>query len=298
MTTVWLSGAFVPADEARLSAFDAGVQHGVGLFETMLAVGERVVDLARHVERLRGSARELGLSDSLRAPALIEAVEMVVRRAGLERARVRLTVTGGDLNMLASTGHGPHDPTVLIVAQPATPYPPEMFERGVAVTIADARVNPLDPFESHKTLNYWRRLRALQAAGAKGAAETIFLQVTNHLAGGAVSNLFIVRGGSLLTPIVRGEEEPGGLASPVLPGITRAAVIEAAQGIGVGCGMKMLAVSDLLDADEVFLTNSSWGVLPVVKVEAEAIGDGVPGTVTKRLREKWVEMVEAGEGRR
>lgn len=295
MTTVWLNGAFVSGDEARIGAFDAGLQHGVGLFETMLAAGGRVVHLARHVERLRASARALGLSESLRAPALIEAVGAVVKRAGLARARVRLTITGGDLNMLASTGQGPHDPTVLIVAQPATAYPQEMFDRGVAVTIADARVNPLDPFESHKTLNYWRRLRALQAAGAKGAAETIFLQVTNHLAGGAVSNLFLVKGGTLLTPIVRGEEEPGGLPSPVLPGVTRGAIIDAAHAVSIGCGAKMLAVGDLLGADEVFLTNSSWGVLPVVRVEAEAIGDGAPGPVTRRLREKWVDLVESTE---
>ncbi len=293
---VWLNGAFMQPGEARIAAFDAGLQHGVGLFETMLAVGERVIDLARHVERLRESARALGLSEALRTGPLADAVRLCAKKASLDRARLRLTITGGDLNLLAATGRSPVDPTVLISAQPATDYPPDMFDRGVAATIADMRINPLDPFQSHKTLNYWPRLRALQSAASAGAGEALFLQVTNHLAGGAVSNLFLVKHGALLTPIARGEEDPGAIPSPVLPGITRRRVIEAADSLRLGCATTMLSVSDLLDADEVFLTNSSWGVLPVVKVEAEAIGDAVPGPVTRRLRERWVESVNAPEG--
>lgn len=282
---VWLNGDFVERDEAKVSAFDAAVQHAVGLFETMHSVGGEVWRLDRHLERLIDSARMLGLSESLKFNPLRETVRRVVEKAGLERGRVRLTITGGDLNMLASSGHGPHDPTVLIVAQPATAYPAEMLGRGVMATIADGRVNPLDPFAGHKTLNYWPRLRALQQASSAGAGETIFLQVTNHLAGGAVSNLFLVKNGALLTPIARGEEDAGAMAAPVLPGITRQAVIDAAEAVGVGCARRMLSVEDLLEADEAFLTNTSWGVLPVVQIEKSPIGDGAPGELTRRLRE-------------
>jgi len=288
--TVWLNGEFAQRDDARVSAFDAGFQHAVGLFETMRAIDGGVLHAEAHVERLCDSARALGLSESIRADPLVEAVNLVAQRSELERARIRLTVSGGDLNLLASSGHGPVDPTILIVAQPATPYPEEMFQRGVAATIADARANTLNPFEGHKTLNYWWRLRALQQASARRAGEAIVLQVTNHLCGGAVSNVFLVKDNTLLTPIARGEEEQGALASPVLPGITRKGVIEQAESIGVGCGRAMLSVEQMLDADEVFLTNSGWGVLPIVKVEAEAIADGVPGPLTRELRTRWLAM--------
>lgn len=310
--TVWLNGEFVGPGEARVSAFDAGLQHGVGLFETMLAGRGGVFRLFEHLTRMQVSARALGLSESLRVNPLAEAVRRTVERAGLERARVRLTITPGSLNMLAAARGAPGveapDPTVMIVAQPATAYPEAMFEQGVLATIAEGRLNPLDESEGHKTVNYWRRLRALRDAGAKGAGEAIFLQISNHLAGGAVSNLFVVRDGVVLTPIARGEEADvagvgGGpdsassgarlMRSPVLPGVTRGVVMALAKREGVPVTRRMLSIADLLDADEAFLTNSGWGVLPVSRVEGKAINGGVVGPVTRALGEGWRREVEA-----
>lgn len=328
MATVWLNGAFVEMEAARVSAFDAGFTHAVGLFETMLAgVGGQgsggsggsggeawVVGMAEHLERLRDSARVLGLASHVNTSAMGDAVLRAVEESGLTRARVRLTFTGGDLNMLsrawnkatkasddedeqaqAQTDSGT-DPTLLIVVQEATRYPEEMYERGVAVTIADMRANPLDPLASHKTLNYWGRLRELQLAGSKGAAEALVLQVTNHLAGGCVSNCLLVKGDRIVTPIAREEEEQGTMPSPVLPGVVRSWALEWAGDRGLGVERRMVTINDVLEADEVLLTNSSWGVLPVVKIEREAVGDGVVGKIAKDLRRAWEEMIadEAG----
>ncbi len=295
--SVFLNGQFVHRDAAQISAFDAGFQHGVGLFETLIATstpdGVVVRDLDEHLDRLQSSAATLGLSDELKTGPLGEAIVETVKRSGLSSARVRLTVTGGDLNMLQTTGRSGHQPTVLIQATPTTPYPDEMFSNGVMATLGQARANPLDPTAGHKTLNYWWRLRELQAAAAKGAGEAIIFQVSNHICGGCVSNLFVVEGGHLITPIAQGEEDEvgtpetreGKIPSPVLPGITRMRVIEQAAAMGIKTTKRMMTIDDLLDAQEVFLTNSSWGVLPVVRVEAETIGDGAVGAVTKKIRD-------------
>ncbi|MEM9373278.1 MAG: aminotransferase class IV [Planctomycetota bacterium] len=292
MSDVFVNGKFEPRDEARVGAFDAGLLHAVGLFETMAARrtadGIVVEDLDEHLDRIQASAAQLGLSDDLRTGPLGEAVSEAADKSGFERVRLRLTITGGDLNMLRSGGRAAHTPTVLIDAQPATEYPDEMFEKGVMATIADARANPLDPMAGHKTLNYWWRLRELQQSAAKGAGEAIVLQVSNHISGGCVSNLFAVKDAKLITPIARGEEEEAGgkgsLPSPVLPGVTRAKVIAEAKKLGMDVERRMMGIGDVLDADEVFLTNSSWGVLPVTRVEAEPVGSGDVGEVSKGLR--------------
>lgn len=294
MTEIFLNGQFIDRHDARVSASDAGLLHAVGLFETMTARatpdGVVVDGLEEHLDRLQASAAELGLSRDLKTGPLGEALVETVRRSGYERGRVRLTITGGDLNLLRATGRGAHTPTVIIDAQPATQYPETMFTRGVMAVIADAKANPLDPTAGHKTLNYWWRLRELQTAASRGAGEAIVLQVSNHVCGGCVSNLFVVRNGTLVTPIARGEEQEvggkGAIPSPVLPGITRARVLKEAKKMGLTVERRMMGIGDVLDADEVFLTNSSWGVLPVTAVEAEPVGSGEVGEVASGLRER------------
>ena len=291
----WINGEFVEPGAARVSASDAGLLHGVGLFETMLGAHERVFRIDRHLARLITSAQDLRLADSLRAAPLAEAVDLALERSAYardnRRARIRLTITGGDLNLLHSERRGPANPTVMISVTPAFAYPDRMFSEGISVLIAGAKSNPFDPTAGHKTLNYWWRLASLQQAARAGMGEAIILQATNHVGGGAVSNLFAVRAGRLITPIARGEEAPGAMPSPVLPGITRDAVLEFADELGIRSERRMMTIADVLDADEVFLTNASWGVLPVVGVEAKAIGDGKPGPTTRGLRDRWLTAI-------
>lgn len=338
MPSVFLNGQFIDRDTATVSAFDAAMQHGVGLFETMLAVNNGgevkpgdelsavnawdVIDLDAHLDRLIVSSRELGLSENLRAGALGEAVKRTAAKASVAypeslRLRVRLTITGGDLNLLdkarqvregkAAKEGVEHQPTLIIAATPATQYPAEMFDRGVLVTIADWKANPLDHFQGHKTVNYWARLRELQIAASKRAGEALVFQVSNHLAGGCVSNVIVVKDGVAITPIARGEEseaaghdgvvgdaETSGrgrvvMPSPVLPGITRRWALDWCLANDVEVVKRMVTIDDVLNADEVLLTNSSWGVLPVVQVESHGIGAGEPGTLGGELVQAWRE---------
>ncbi|MEO1008786.1 MAG: aminotransferase class IV [Planctomycetota bacterium] len=304
MATVFLNGELRSLDDpaARVALTDAGFMHAVGLFETMTARreadGVRVVRVDAHVRRLVESARELQLSTSLRADPLAEAVEHTARahleHADHDAARVRLTVTGGDLDLVRRVGErvgaAAPTPTIAILAQRATEYPEELFERGGLAVLADAKVSPFDPTAGHKTLNYWWRLRELQAALGRGASEALVFSVTNHLCGGCVSNAFAVRDGALVTPIARGEEEVAAasrpaLPSPVLPGVTRATLLELAAEEGLAIERRLVSIDDVLDADEVFCTNASFGVLPITRVESREIGSGGVGPVTRQLGE-------------
>jgi len=289
----WVNGRFVEPADATISVFDAGVQHAIGLFETMHARNGRVFRPLAHLNRLAVSASELLLTESLWTEPLAEAVQSCLERSGLDQARVRLTLTGGDLSGLQAEGRSRQDPTIVIAVQPATRYPEAFFEQGVLVTVADGRLNTLTAMAGHKTMNYWERIRTLQLAGGRGASESLWFSITNHLASGCVSNVFLVRDGVLMTPIARGEEpEAAAMRAPVLPGVQRAAIIELAEARGLEVERKMLSYDDLSRADEVFLTNSGWGILPVVAVEQQPIARGEVGPLTRSLRERWLELVD------
>jgi len=289
---VYLNGRMLAQAEARIAVDDAGFQHAVGLFETFCVYHGRVFRLDAHLNRLRQSAQELGLAREVDLDSLRHAVQQTIEHNEVVAGRLRLTMTPGSVSLLRGADPAAPPLTVVVVPAPLTEYDPEYFRAGITVLIAPAMANPLDPLAGHKTLAYWSRLRTLRQAASVKAGEAIWLSVTNHVASGAVSNLFLVKKGELLTPFARGEEVAGALPAPVLPGITRAAIIELASAAGMAVQRRMLSVEDLLDADEMFLTNSSWLVLPVTRVEKKAIGDGSVGPITERLRQELLRLIE------
>ena len=289
---VCLNGRMVRYDRARIAHDDAGFQHGVGLFETMAAVNGSVFRLGAHVQRLIHSAIELGLPGRLDAKRLEQAVIRTVTHNGLQQARVRLTVTAGRISLLPSEAAEAPRMTSLVVATAPTRYVPDYFTRGIRVLLAQSAANPFDPTAGHKTLAYWPRLTTLRHAASVGAGEAIWMNISNHLASGAVSNLFLVKEGVLLTPLARGELVKGSLAAPVLPGITRAAVIDLAADLDLPVQRRMLDVNDLLEADELFLTNSSWHILPVTRVEKKPISNGNAGPITNHLRSALLDLID------
>jgi len=274
MTEHWvlLNGQFVEQQSARVSVFDAAFLHGVGLLETLRAEGGRIFRLEAHLSRLLNSAEKvLAPMERSTLPAG-ERFEELLQRNGLAEARVRLTVTPGatlDGGDLLPT------PTVLVTAGPLGGFPPRTYRDGVSVMIARTRQAVDDPLAGHKTTCYLPRLLALRAAHGAKCTEALFFNSRNELAEGAITNVFIVSGGRLRTPP---------LQTPVLPGIARATVLELAAELGVKVDdASPLTINDLLDADEVLLTNAIIQVLPVVRVEQHDIRYGRPGPMSQRL---------------
>ena len=205
----WINGHFVDASDAKIGFFDAGFQHGIGLFETMLARGGAVLRLEEHLLRLAASARELRLFDPLHIEPLAEAVQVTLAKNEMKDARVRVSLTAGDMGRpfagANAAGEKPAapQPTVAVHVQPPTRYPDELFAKGVGVSIAENRANPHDPFAGHKTSMYWPRIAAVQRAAELGCAEALWFTITNHLASGSVSNVFLAKNGALHTPRAR-----------------------------------------------------------------------------------------------
>jgi branched-chain amino acid aminotransferase len=290
---VLLNGSFLAGADARLSVWDGGWLHGAGLFETMRAAHGRIFRLNAHLDRLMASAQKLLFP--LEKPALpsVSAFEELLTRNELSEARVRLTVSAGPTIDAESRGQ-PDDAdspplTVCVTAAPLTPYPQEVRSRGMTVTVSPYKVSPDDPVAGHKCTSYLPRLLALRDARAKRCSEALWFTTGNLLAEGSISNVFIVKDGSLATPP---------LNTPVLPGITRAAVLELAKAAEIEGTERPLTIDHLLEADEVFVTNSIMEVMPVCRVEKHQIGAGKPGPVTLRIADAYRRLVENETGPR
>ena len=264
---VFLNGELVAASAAKVSVFDGGFLHGAGLFETMRAYAGKVYRLDEHLDRLLNSAKKLAIPVAGNKDELSNAVAQILKANGLNEARLRLTVSRGDLR---SESGG----TVLITASQLQPYPAEFYQKGMSVVISDSKVSSSDPVARHKSTNYLARLLVLRKAQQLKAGEALWLTESHHLAEGCISNVFLVKGKKLLTP---------SLDEPILPGVTRAAVLELAKAENIPVGEQALAIDDLLGADEVFLTNSIMEIMPVCRIEKHVVGDEKSGAITKQL---------------
>jgi len=278
---MYVSGRFIPPPEATVSARDAGLLLGAGLFETLRTYGGKPLRLDRHLARLRASGQILRIFVKESDADIADIIARLVEANGVPDARVRLTATRGPLTDPLEDDAAP-PATLLVTAGPMTPYPKEFYENGATVVICDIRANETDPTVYHKTTGYMRNLLALRDAHRARAAEALFFNTRNRLAEGAISNVFLVREGRLATPPV----EDG-----LLAGITRQAVLELAAEAGVPAEQRSLAVQDLLDAEEIFLTNSIMEVMPVCRVEAHEVRGGKPGPVTRKLAQAYKDLV-------
>lgn len=283
MSVAFLNGEFVSAHDACVSVFDGGFLHGAGLFETIRAENGQPFRLEAHVERLRNSAARLLHPIAREQLPDVGVVSQLLERNTMRDARLRLTITAGSMLDRLDT-EGP-SLTVCLTASPLTGYPQSLYEHGVTVIICQFRQSPGDPTAGHKTTSYLPRLLGLREAQAARCVEALWFTTQNHLAEGSISNVFIVRDGGLLTPP---------LNTPVLPGIARAVVLEEAVKLGFPLVERPLSISDLLDAEEVFLTNSIMQVMPVVRVEKHDISEGRVGPIAKRLLAAYRDCVRRG----
>lgn len=288
---VSINGQVVAYDDAGIAAQDAGFVHGAGLFETMRLRNGKIFRLNKHLERLTASAQALGIGFALGQNQLEEMIAELCEANGLKKARVRLTVTRGDLH--AATAEDPTPPvTLVITAQPFGAYPAELYEKGMRVIVSDHKQNTESPLAGHKSTSYFDRLLALRAAQERKCGEALLFTVgNNHLAEGCISNVFLVdKEGFLVTPplVVEGKSNQ----RLCLPGVARSTVIEVATAMGILVHERMLTIHDVLTSREIFLTNSLMGVMPVAAVEKHEVGTGI-GEVTKKIREAYLKLLEA-----
>jgi len=279
---VYVNGALVPRQEARISPFDRGFLYGYGLFETMRSYGGGVFRLDRHLARLTRSAEKLGLASELDTYELEQSIYQTLKANKLANARIRLTVSAGEGEMTPDP-LVPKEPTVLIMAKSYAPYPRRKYEEGFKAVVSSIRLNSQSPLSRTKSTNYLNNILARREASAAAVDEALMLNERGFVAEGSTSNIFLVAAGKLITP----SEESG-----ILPGITREVVLELAHTLGIEAVEGEIPLADLFQAEEAFLTNSLIEVMLLSEVDGKPIGSGRPGPVTRRLMAAYRELVE------
>jgi branched-chain amino acid aminotransferase len=259
----WVNGTILEAAESFVSVFDHGLTVGDGVFETTKVVDGKPFALTRHLTRLMGSARGLGLPDPDLDLVRHAVDDVLLENDTSEPLRLRITFTGG-VSPLGSD-RGDSAPTLVVAIAPLKAWAPT----SVLATVPWPR-NERSPTAGLKTTSYADNVIALAYAKARGAAEAVLANTAGHLCEGTGSNVFVVLDGQIVTPP---------LSSGCLAGVSRALVLE-----WVGGEERDLPMTVLRDAEEIFLTSATRDVQGVQRVDNRDLAEA-PGPVTRRAAE-------------
>ena len=278
---VWLNGRLVPAGRARVSALDRGLLHGDGAYDTWRTYAGRPFAVAAHVRRLAAAARTLALPSPGPAAAWEHRTRLLVARARLPDAAVRLTLTRGPAgDALAPVGRA--RPTLLLVARPLPRDLSRRQARGVSVILLPFPRDATPPWAALKLVGHASAVAGRLAAARRRADEALYVTPQGQVTEGTTTNLFLVERGALVTPP---------RSAGILPGVTRALVLALARREGVAAREESVPVPRLRRAAEVFLTSSTVEIVPVVRLDGRVVGEGRPGELTRLLQVRYAAHV-------
>lgn len=275
----YAGGEFVPESKASVSILDHAVLYGDGVFETVVAWQGRIFKLDAHVRRFLRSCAAVALDCPVTEEELKSLIITTVRRNGLRDAYIKWILTRG------SNGTPLMDPTgcvpnLIIMARP---YIDRSSQTGLRVKTVAIRRPPGHVLDAHvKSLNYLNLVMAKIEARAAAVDQALMLDVHGRLCEAPGFNVFVVADEVVKTP-----------RHDVLRGITRETTMRLATELGHQVRETELELYDAYTADEVFLTSTAGGLVPVVEVDGRTVGDGKPGPVLSALRDAYREALSS-----
>jgi branched-chain amino acid aminotransferase len=277
----WMNVALLPAAKATVSVFDHGLLYGDGVFEGIRFYNHRPFRLDAHLARLTSSARAIALQVPYGRDQLTAAVGQTIAAFGRARGYLRLVVTRGS-GPMGLDPRGCVRPNVFIIADELNLVGTSAREEGARLIVASTRRLPADGLDPRiKSLNYLNNTLARIEANHAGADEAVLLNGAGRVAEGTTENLFIVRGGDLLTPPV---------TEGALDGITRHCVIALARDAGIPVREIAVAPYDLYTADECFLTGTGAELIPVRDIDGRSL-TSCPGPLFLTLQDRFADLV-------
>lgn len=271
---IYIDGEFLPKAEAKVSVFDHGLLYGDGVFEGIRSYNGRVFKLDEHLERLYDSAKAIMLQIPMPIETMKETVLETLRRNNLTEAYIRLVITRGVGDLGLDPDKCPK-PGIIIIGDKIALYPQKFYEDGLEIVTASVRRNYAEAINPRiKSLNYLNNILAKIEGKQSGAEEVLMLNAEGYVVECTGDNIFWIKDEVLVTPPVH---------IGILEGVTRNSVIDLAHEAGIQVEERVFTRHDLYIADECFLTGTAAEVIPVVKIDRRAIGDGQPGRITQKL---------------
>jgi D-alanine transaminase len=274
---VWINGRVIIMSEARVGIEDRGFQFADGVYEVIRLYDGKPFALDRHLQRLVNSANGIKLALPGSAAGLESEIESFVEQAGIGEGMIYLQLTRGE----SERNHAfpKCDPTLLFYVRELDPLPEAATAPGVKlVTVADERWKRCWV----KSIALLPNVLAKNEALSRGADEAVFVE-DGVITECSASNLFIVRGGRVLTHPV---------GNKVLPGVTRAVLLEIASSAGVTIEERAIKESEATTADEVFITSTTREISWVSKWDERKIGNGKCGPITLKLHQALREQID------
>ena len=274
---VYFNGKYLNARNAKVPVSNVGFLYGDGLFETFRSYGGELYTVDRHLERLFFSLQILKYNTQFSAKDVRENIQTLLRRNNLLKkdAIIKIIVTRN-----AYVDRFKFDfwekPNLIIIASKYKGYPDSCYKKGMKLKSSSIRRIALgNDLYRYKMLNYFENIYAKNEAFDNEADEAVFFTKDRVILEGASSNIFIVKRNRILTPSSN---------LNILPGITRQLIIEICKKYGIRCSERKLHYYNIIEADEMFITNSIMEVMPVTSFDDYKIGDGkIPGFMTSRL---------------
>lgn len=281
-----INGEIFPPDQARISVFDRGFLFGDSIYEVVRTYQGKLSLWEEHYRRLCLSGEKIGLtvpySSSFLRERINETINAIEGSADTNYF-VRLIITRGvggftmSFNDLSACN-------LVIMAKVLSPYPKDWYQRGVRVIMATTQRTTADSVDpSIKSGNYLNNVMAYQEASIQNAYDAIMLNPEGQITEATTSNFWIVKDGVLLTPPLK---------AGILEGITRQVILKICQQIGQRVEERALYPDDLFNAEECFLSSSTKELIPVVQVDDKLIAAGLPGAITSKIHQAYLNFVE------
>lgn len=268
---IFLDGQYQKIGRSKLDTLAPGVVSDDGVFETMLIYQRQMIDFDSHWKRMEQGLKLLGRKALLTQQQAKQVMEELVEKNKLTVARVRIAMWRDGKQKRIS-----------IVAVPQEMLSDRDIQKGLKGCVSSVVRNRTRT--SHiKSMDYALFRRAYEVASDQGYDEAVLFNAQGFLVEGTRTNIFFIKNKELFTPAIY---------CGCLSGITRRKIIKIAKAQAMKCYTGKWTSKDLMTADEVFLTNSGGGILPVTSIDKIKIGTGLVGEETLRLRQIYQEYIQ------